>query len=121
MEKNAPTQQDRWPSVNAKVCQFEPCGKKNENDGGGEDCGVKMAEDGQEINLTWKAEMLKNLVKCRNMAMKRQEEIKKRNIKFSFMKIRQKKWQKLYPNSTHSAKKLQIRLWHHENKEKAEE
>lgn len=28
MEKNAPTQQDRWPSVNVKVCQFEPCGKK---------------------------------------------------------------------------------------------
>lgn len=37
------------------------------------------------------------------------------------MKIMHKEWQKLYPNSKHSAKNLQIRLWHDENKEKAEE
>lgn len=54
-------------------------GKKdeNENDCGGEDCGIKMAEDGQEINLTWTSEMLENLVKCRNMAMKRRDEKEK--------------------------------------------
>ena len=53
-------------------------------------------------------EMLENLVKGRNMAMKRQEETKKRNIKISYMKIMHKEWQKLYPNSTHSAKNLQF-------------
>lgn len=47
------------------------------NDGGGEDCGIKMVEDGQEINLIWILEMLENLVKCRNMVMKRRDEKEK--------------------------------------------
>jgi len=85
----------------------------------GQDVDVELAEgDGQKFDTLWTPEMLDNLEKCKEKALKIQDAMKKRNIKLSYMKIMHKEWLKLYPNSTHSANNLQTRLFAHQKQKK---
>ena len=85
----------------------------------GQDGDNAMVEKGncQEVDTVWTPELVENLRKCKEHALKIQDAMRKRNVEISYMKTMHKEWLKLYPNSTQSANSLATQLWVHQKQQ----
>ena len=61
--------------------------------------------------IKWTPEMLSDLEKCYNKALKVQEDMKNHDSGVSYRNVMLKEWLKLYPESTLTKDNLQARMW----------